>query len=497
MVQLKSRDHQGAILEPNCQLRGNMGVVEIPRLDPGPVPGPHHHGRRRAPDLQYLADNFTQISGGIGVFDPSTVMPTVQGPMIAQYVYRTLNDPRLSFQTVADQAVTPECQSNKLVHVIPPDGRDPHDPTTSLAESQRSSVDSLRGQGRTFVPARNMGLVRHHSRVSLQRLRAVQREIKRQSGVLFMYEGRTRWWDLAGYAPCYPFDGPAQCRTEYTPTRAIHLSIWITKIRIYRLKTSFIADRRTGSILSLLTSSITNSPPLAPVDPPLFQPIPVSSLRKAINAIICPHFSNQTSTPTFGTTLAYAACDKMMPNFLLTDSIASLLAYAADLKYSPGLIILQNLFASVLFLFNPVWETQIGMDQNVVLEPNGLVPGLLDENYFTGSMSRPVEYVAPAGWTVIAFMICGALLLLLCAVGMIVSVVITGGYYATGRAVGETSSFPLVDAGLLDVKDQGLGVGSTGNAGQVKAMADVFEPGGGMEDKNVIKIAARSEIRMR
>lgn len=62
------------------------------------------------PQTQYIAENFTRVSGGIGVFDPSTIMPITQGPAIAQYTYKALTDPRITFQT--DQAVTPECQNN-------------------------------------------------------------------------------------------------------------------------------------------------------------------------------------------------------------------------------------------------------------------------------------------------------------------------------------------------------------------------------------------------
>ncbi|KAK4214220.1 hypothetical protein QBC37DRAFT_251120, partial [Rhypophila decipiens] len=371
------------------------------------------------PQTQYLADNFTRVSGGIGVFDPSTIMPTVQGPMIAQYVYRNLNDPRLSFQT--DQAVTPGCQSNtSCTSYLLTGGIQ----TITPFPQQRASDPRLTAYIAKDVPSYQLetwDLSNTTAEFLFRDCEVYHANISGGPGFYFCMKDEPDGGILAaGYAPCYSFDGPGQCRTDYAPTLAIQLYIWITKIKFYRLKTSFIADRRTGSILSLLTSSNTNSPP-SPADPPTFQNISIPFLRKALNAIICPQVTNQTSTPTFGATPAYEACDKMMPNFLLTDSIANLLSHVAALEYSPGLTILQNLFATVLMLFNPVWETQLGIDENVLSDPNGLVSGLPEENYFTGSMARPVEYVAPAGWTVIAFMVCGGLLLFLCAVGMVVS----------------------------------------------------------------------------
>lgn len=173
----------------------------------------------------------------------------------------------------------------------------------------------------------------------------------------------------------------------------------------------------------------------------------------------------------------------MMPNFLLTDSISYLLSTAAGLEYSPGLSVLQNIFATSLFLFTPAWTTQLGVSVDVTVG-NGTVAGLPGENYFVGSMARPVEYVKPAGWTVVAFVVVGGVLLCLCLGGMVGSVWVAG----RGVGVGETSSFPLVDAGQLDVRDE---------RGVVRGLADVFQVGGGVEDEDVIRFAAGSEIRVR
>ena len=127
----------------------------------------------------------------------------------------------------------------------------------------------------------------------------------------------------------------------------------------------------------------------------------------------------------------------------------------------------------------------MGVNLDVTLS-NETVSGLPKENYFTGSMARPVEHVAPSFWTVVAFIAAGGLLLLLCLVAMVVSVGVAGGGSTGGVEVGETSSFPLIDAGQLDVTD---------SMGQVKELAEVFV--GGVEDRDVIRVAAESEIRVR
>lgn len=85
-----------------------------------------------------------------------------------------------------------------------------------------------------------------------------------------------------------------------------------------------------------------------------------------------------------------------------------------------------------------------------------------------------------------AFITAGGLLLLLCLVAMMVSVGVAGGGPSGGVGVGETSAFPLIDARQLDVKD---------SRGQVKGLPDVFV--GGVEDRDVIRVAAESEIRVR
>ncbi|KAM7208188.1 hypothetical protein V8F20_001468 [Naviculisporaceae sp. PSN 640] len=211
------------------------------------------------PQTQYIADNFTQVSGGLGVFDPSTIMPMTQGPAYAKYAYGALTDPQISFET--DQAVTPECQSNSSctsylltggIQIINP------------LPQRKVDDDRLTAYIAKDVPSYQLetwDLTRTTAEFQFRDCQLYKAKVSDSNGFYFCMRDEPDGGVLAGYAPCYYWDGPAGCRTDYSPTSAIQLYIWITKIRIYRLKTSFIADRRTGTILSLLSSSNTNSPP--------------------------------------------------------------------------------------------------------------------------------------------------------------------------------------------------------------------------------------------
>lgn len=61
------------------------------------------------PQTQYIAQTLTPTSGGIGIFDPSTIVQQIQGLTITNYVFTILDDPRFTFRT--DQSASPDCQS--------------------------------------------------------------------------------------------------------------------------------------------------------------------------------------------------------------------------------------------------------------------------------------------------------------------------------------------------------------------------------------------------
>jgi len=104
---------------------------------------------------------------------------------------------------------------------------------------------------------------------------------------------------------------------------------------------------------------------------------------------------------------------------------------------------LRNLLVTPLQLFNSVADgTRLQVPAT-----DGPRPDLPVENSFMGSYAREVEYVAPARWTIYAYMASGGVLLLLigCATTWTLASVLTAK-----KKISEPSIFPLVDFLRLD-----------------------------------------------
>jgi len=146
-------------------------------------------------------------------------------------------------------------------------------------------------------------------------------------------------------------------------------------------------------------------------------------------------------------------------------------------QFSPAVGVLQNLFATSLYMFTPVFKRQIGVpDGSTIVDQ--VLKGLPEENYFQGSLAKPYEYVAPAPWTVVAYLVSGVVLLVLCS-----------GAISFSSVVGtpEVSSFPGVDVVRLKVEDRY-------RVEQRGGMAGVFatQP----RDEEVMKVAVGLMVRL-
>jgi hypothetical protein len=163
------------------------------------------------------------------------------------------------------------------------------------------------------------------------------------------------------------------------------------------------ADRRSSAILDVSSKA-----------PAVRQEIRPEDFIRAFDNFLCP-FSNNPSTVS-----KYCGLDGS--NSGLTHSLWTqvYLAYSDAAAVSTDSIkALRNLFATSLYLFNPVAQgaiTRSGANSLYTTQP-----GLPSENYFQGSFARTSTYVAPASWTVIAFVVSAAAFIFVAMVTILAS----------------------------------------------------------------------------
>ncbi|KAK3341855.1 hypothetical protein B0T25DRAFT_585953 [Lasiosphaeria hispida] len=399
---------------------------------------------------EYLASNWTTVSGGIGVFDPSLIFQQIQGPSVSNYVFTILRDQTFSKLTdpVTDDCKTsPACVSYLLTGGL-----------TTLAPLPflQANVAEQTAYIAEDVPSYHIDawdLMRSPTNFSGSGCRLYGATDANLQGFYLCAKNDDNGAIVTGYAPC----GLAKdCQAvPRSPNATVQLNIWITQLSVYRRKVTFAADRRTSILLRADGAS-----------QPLAQHIAATDFLLAFDKLLC------------STNSASNLCDPNQPNFLLTDAVATLLSLSITQDSSHGLEVLQNLFAVSLYLFTSVWVKQIGQSTPRSLVQNALVGGLPDENYFPASLARPVEFIAPAPWTVVAYLVSGAVLLVLCFVAATVSAVV---------GTPEVSSFPVVDAVRLKVRESDGREFPGGVAG-------IFA--GKKADADVMSIAARLTVRL-
>ncbi|KAK0624323.1 hypothetical protein B0T14DRAFT_583727 [Immersiella caudata] len=402
------------------------------------------------PQLEYLPLNRTTVSGGIGVFDPSLVIQQIDGPVISNWLYSILQDPSFS---ILHDAVAEDCQSSttcisvlmnggmKTIAPFPYLHRDPQVPTYVAENVPGYQIDAW---DLSNTPIRFSGR-------QCQLYNGDQDSVA--SGLYICLKDDPDGSIIASLYPCtydcVPMEGYQNATVE--------TSLWITKLAIYRRNSTFVANRSSGQILSVKD-----------VSEPVRQHIPAADFRLALATFLCENGSNSTTTTNL--------CASTGPNAMLTDSIAHLGLTAGPDQFSPALGVLQNLFATSLYFYTPVYKKQLAV--SFPASTYDLVPDLPGENYFQGSVAKPYEYVAPAPWTALAYLVSGLVLVVLCSSAIAFSSVM---------GTPEVSGFPGVDVVRLKVED-GNGVD------QVGGIAGVFATKQG--DGEVMKMAVGLTVRL-
>jgi hypothetical protein len=146
------------------------------------------------------------------------------------------------------------------------------------------------------------------------------------------------------------------------------------------------------------------------------------------------------------------------------------------LESSTAVDTLRNLFATALFLYNPVFSGAVLSRRNPIFSRTAQ-EGLADENYFPGSAARASTYIAPAFWTVIAFTASAAFLI--CA-SLAATVASMGFRHPRPRAFGTLDIFQVE---LVQPNQAG---GS-----------DVESVVRGKPDKEALKVADGQRIRLK
>ncbi|KAM0327604.1 hypothetical protein ACHAQA_005897 [Verticillium albo-atrum] len=127
------------------------------------------------------------------------------------------------------------------------------------------------------------------------------------------------------------------------------------------------------------------------------QDIRPSEFLDAFDNLFCPFVSGNSTISRY--------CEAGQARHILTSNLWTVVYqnyYTDALESSIAVDTLRNIYATALFLYNPVYR-------GAVLLSNGLIvsrtaqEGLADENYFPGSAARRSSFIAPARWTVTAF----------------------------------------------------------------------------------------------
>ena len=239
--------------------------------------------------------------------------------------------------------------------------------------------------------------------------------------------------------------------------------MWNTSLTIYR-RNATIAVSRTN--LALLQAKDLRLPTLQLVQP--------TDLFQAFNAILTP----LTLDTDFGD------CPAGTPQFQLTKFLYIYLnqtTYQANPSVNIPQDYLRNLLATPLYLCNLMMLTTAD-------SPETIQPGLLPENYISGSYAIPVRRAVTGTWTIWVYACSyGALLLIL---GLVC--ILTSKY-----EIPKSSDFPIADLLLLtspeEMAHDEVDAGTQGNKIYFEDVFSGLQPG---DNKGILKRADQVRVRL-
>ncbi|KAH8817491.1 hypothetical protein F5884DRAFT_748955 [Xylogone sp. PMI_703] len=249
----------------------------------------------------------------------------------------------------------------------------------------------------------------------------------------------------SGFQLCaspYP-GGPSQIVTGWTPCLGEILpnrqcdqpGSW----KAYRYMSTVLSiSRRTATVYSSRKTSTILS--LEDLGEPTLQNITVEDFKTAFDVMLLP-WTNASS-------LSYSTSSSV---FSLTSLVYTQIIFGLTAPVSiQSIQYLQNLFATPLYIFNPL---VVGVSAGLPAITN-IQPDLAPENYIEGSFARTRTHVVPERWTVIVFVVVSGAILFVDFTALVVTAFFKGP---------DASDFDFVDSLKLkwfDLNDNGKEVAS-------------------------------------
>ncbi|KAK4172290.1 hypothetical protein QBC36DRAFT_363107 [Triangularia setosa] len=389
----------------------------------------------------FQPSGWTEVTGGLGMFNASLGWLQPADPAHYRHVLSILQDPAMTVLTAPiSERCTREksCQSYLLsggVGLLQPWPYRPRRSTSEHVYMVRNipayQVDVWETSFNSSLPYGSWGEDQCRVFVGGSGERhfptdAIQVCAKRDGD-----DGRL----LAGIRACAPraLDETGNCTLETKYPGWHSFPAFTSTIELYRVQADMVFDRHSGSIMELSSKHGFTQ-----------HNVPPDDFLNAFELLLCPFVNPNT-------TQISRYCISRAVNHMLTTAVYLRVLYAySEVAFDneSAVDVLRSLFGVVLYLFNPVYHSHV-LDGSTPIRPNESASGLPAENTFLGSPAIQSSYVAPATWTVIAFIVSAGLLITTAVLAIILS--------ALSADMPDLNKFPVLDGMKVVVVDPTTG----------------------------------------
>lgn len=317
----------------------------------------------------YRPAGWSTVSGGLGIFNSSQAFQLPGDFVSNSYVFNILQNPTMSVRT---NAITAECRGQEtcesfllvggLKWIAPWPYGWLSDPNLTAYITRLMPVYQLEGWNTTFD--KSVSWADNECRVYDSTSNAVQ---------ICAKESNKGGSILTGIRACDPgqLDDAGDCTLNPDWPGWDSFVAFSSTLSIHRLNTSIAADRRSSTILDVLDKGETHRQNIEP-----------THFLDAFDNLLCPFHPDNSSTTSRYCEIGQARSD-------LTNTLWSVVYSnynVGAVESSLAVETLRNLFATALFLFNPVYRGAVLTSEPVFSRT--AQAGLAEENYFPGSAAR-------------------------------------------------------------------------------------------------------------